>query len=222
MTRHLSRTAVVLTLVVALVAGAAVPATAQSSDSNVVSDFLDTDVSVKSVAQTLSDWSNFVSGYTSRLGSEPDRTAAECASDIQAEINNNSAAWQQRLNQNLSASTSRNVLEVRCQIATREGLEKVTKTESVYLVADVQNGSYTGLQAVDNTSRTVDHVLLLQGSAAKTAPDDLAEFRKKFIAENRSVPRSYAQKMKGQYAGSVYGTFEPLPPLPDDAENETA
>lgn len=200
-----------LALVLALVA--ATPAAAQSEDDGLGDALLGAAVDVvEDPTEAAASFAAWGEGIVANVGGsigDPDRTAGECADDLQAEINDHNATYEQYVNDRLSASTDRDVLRIDCQVEQ----DDETTTETVYVVANVTDDGYTNARAVETTERVVDHRIVLTGIAAEDAPDDLATFREKYAAEDETPPASFKGRLKGKYLGHVEGTFGFLPDI---------
>lgn len=148
---------------------------------------------------------------------EPERTADECAADIQATYNEHNQSFETYINQRTEASTERDVIRIQCTQDIRDGITTNTDRESVYLVGDVVTNNSTGVTSYENTrivgdvDRPVDHRVILSGLATEVGADDFEAFTEEYVGPNKTPPRSYRQTMKGKYAGHIHGTFGFLP-----------
>lgn len=218
------KVALLLVGVVLLAGVAAAPAAAQTneSDTGLAGELFGS--TGQSIAErAMNDPLGFASEVTSAArgmaaGASPfgaDRSTSECAADYQSEINNNAAAYETYINNRTNASTDTDVVAVHCT-AESEGLFNDSMvTSTIYLTADVNKSgdsyTYENLTAVDDTNRTVDEELTQTGTARNEGPDDLVTFRKKYVEQNKTPPRSYVARMGGKYRGDVTGTFGFLP-----------
>lgn len=149
--------------------------------------------------------------------SDPERTADDCAADIQATYNQHNASFEAYLNERTEADTSRDVIRIQCTQEVRDGFSTTTERESVYLVGDVVTNNTTNVTTYENTrivadvDRPVDHRVILSGLATEQGADDLEAFAEEYAEPNETPPRSYAQRMKGKYGGYIHGTFDFLP-----------
>ncbi|MFC7227775.1 hypothetical protein N0B31_10210 [Salinirubellus salinus] len=129
-----------------------------------------------------------------RFGDD-DTTVTDSASALKSEINQNSDLYQQRLNTNIDASTTRDTIEVtHCQ----DGNKQVQ-----YVTADVVDGSYTNLSVVDSTNRTADEWVYLEEPASENVADELQSLRQSYIGSGDAIPRSAAVGLGAEYKGSA-------------------
>ncbi|WP_123619168.1 hypothetical protein [Halorubrum sp. CSM-61] len=216
------RTIALLLVGVVIIAGVAAPAAAQSdsTDDGLVSElFGSTGQSI--VDQVRDDPIGFAQNVVAAASGAAssanpfggaDRTPAECAADIQTEINDNNAAYATYLNDRVEANASRDVVAIHCSKETRDGFSTDVITETVYLTATVNNSTdpytYENLSVVNETSMTVDEEVTLTDSATTDGPDDLVEFRKEYVSKNETPPRNYLARIGGKYGNDVSGTFD--------------
>lgn len=80
---------------------------------------------------------------------------------------------------------------------------------TAYIVAEFNetSGDYESAQAVNSTSRAVDHKVTLRGMAADNAADELERFHDEFASENRDVTTKYISEMASKYKGKVDEPF---------------
>lgn len=155
--------------------------------------------------------------------SDEPRTAASCAEDIQTELNSNNQTYETYVNNRINASTDRNVVKVTCKYEADGGLlDETMETESVYVVADVTNGSYSNMTVVDSTNRSVDERVVLTGLAVQQLPDDLKAFTDDYAAKGKTPGKGYERMMAAKYAGHVEGTFAFLPAIENETDSEVS
>jgi hypothetical protein len=214
-------TVAIVVVVAAIGAGVGVgPVAGQQPEpgSSVLDDVFGTDESDNSsgglfgvVASESEFLPAYVSGVTERVAASApgrERTAEECATDLQAEVNEHSAAYTRYINDRVLPEKKYDVIEVRCTHSA--SMFASGGSETIYLTATVaiQNQSivYRNLTAVDSTSRAVDHTIVLSGVATEQMPDDLAEYRETYVAENETPDDGYVRRIGAKYKGHVAGT----------------
>ena len=227
-TRPRTRLAVVLALVVLF---ATVPTGVVAAEEDDEDGFFDTIIGASDdadgddgldVGAMLDTASAYFAGATDNLkyrfsSGNPERTADECAADIQATYNANNASFETYLNERTSANTSRDVIRIQCTQEVRDGITTNTDRESVYLVGDVVENNSTGAttyehtRIVDSVDRPVDHRVVLSGLATEEGADDFEAFAEDYAVPNETPEKSYAQRMKGKYGGHIHGTLGFLP-----------
>jgi hypothetical protein len=204
-----------LALVLVLLAAGVAPTTALAQSDSEDEDLSDAifGAAVSAVedplgaASKFSAWGQGVAANVGAWAGDPDRTPSECASDLTTEYNEHNATYEEYVNSRTKAEETRDVVRIDCQ----QDEDGETTTETVYLVADVQDGNYTNSRIVDSTDRTVDERVLLTGVATEDAPDDLETFRTEYAADDETPPPAYRGRMTGKYWGNVYGSFGFLP-----------
>lgn len=211
---HHHRLATVALCIVVVLTVVAAPVAAQSDEDTGIGDAIlgaavDVAEDPTAAAKSFAAWGRGIAANVGGSIGAPDRTAAECAGDLQTELTDHNATYEQYLNDRITASTSRDVVRIDCRVED----DSETTTETVYIVANVTNGTYTDTRAVDTTERVVDHRIVLSGVAAEDAPDDLETFREEYASENETPPPAYKGRMKGKYMGHVEGTFGFLPAI---------
>lgn len=132
-------------------------------------------------------------------GATDDRTAADMATDLQTEFNSNSGDYEAWMNNRTTAEMSLDVLEV---TISQDG-----ESETLYLTADVVDGSYTNTTMQNSTDRTADESCELAGNAARNAAGELGEFREDFVATDGNVTADYLTSMGTRYGGNVDCSF---------------
>ena len=194
------RNALTIALAVLLVAQAAVGPAAGQSESGP----LDSAFSAAEESTVLNSLEGLRDGIFGRIsdsvaGATDDRTAADMATDLQTEYNDNSAAYERWMNNRTTADTSLDVLELT--------ISQDDSSETLYLTADVVDGSYTNTTMRNSTDRTVDESCELEGNAARNAADELGEFREDFVTEDTNVTNDYLTSMASRYGGNVDCSF---------------
>lgn len=124
-------------------------------------------------------------------------TASEACGDLQTTFNENSGTIQSYVNDRTNASTGADVLELTCAPRDEE-------TETIYLTADVTNGTYTNASMVDSTDRTVDATCRLEEDAAVNAADELGTFVEQFAEPGKDLSADFRKRLVSQYAGDVH------------------
>jgi len=186
-------------LAVLLVAHAVGPVAGQSD-----SGPLDSAFSAAEESTVLNSLEGLRDGIMGRIsdsvaGATDDRTAADMAVDLQTEYNDNSDAYEGWMNNRTTADTSLDVLELT--------ISQDDQSETLYLTADVVDGSYTNTTMQNSTDRTVDESCELEGNAARNAADELGEFREDFVATDGNVTADYLSSMGTRYGGNVDCSF---------------
>lgn len=189
------RITTVLVALLLVVSTTAAPAAADSD--SIVSDLFDDDDD-----STLDAVLGFASGLADRVthsvtgDDEPADDAAESArkafnadaDDIQAWVNNRS-----------TADSDADV------VAVTFGVDGESETD--YVVADVDNGSYANLSMVDETDRDVDEECTLSGYAATNADAEVEHFVDNFAEPDNNMTNRYLSELAGRYASNVDCTF---------------
>jgi hypothetical protein len=171
-------------------------AAAQEDDDSVLGDL------------TSEQASGFAAGIRGRIGAllsglfdwgEPETTAPEACADLRETVSSNSAAIQPWVNNRTTANTSLDVLAIECVV------EDTSETD--YIVADVDNGSYVNGTMVDETSRTVDETCVLEDDAAVSASAEAETFVEEFAESGEPVSEEYMSRLTAQYGGKVSCSF---------------
>jgi hypothetical protein len=171
-------------------------AAAQEDDDSVLGDL------------TSEQASGFAAGIRGRIGAllsglfdwgEPETTAPEACADLRETVSSNSAAIQPWVNNRTTANTSLDVLAIECVV------EDTSETD--YIVADVDNGSYVNGTMVDETSRTVDETCVLEDDAAVSASAEGETFVDEFAESGEPVSEEYMSRLTAQYGGKVSCSF---------------
>lgn len=199
MTRpRLTTTAVAAFLVVALVAGAAVPATATHDDdeSTTLGEALEP------ASNTLGYVEGFIGGTLSRASyvvSGPEENATTNRDAAVDAFNQHNESFVDYAN-NRSIHQGE-VVQVDCTV---EG-----ETATAFIVADYNNSTsqYDSATAVTSTDRAVDHEVVLEESACDNAAAEIETFHDDFASENRDITRKYAAEMASKYRGDVKEPF---------------
>lgn len=128
-------------------------------------------------------------------------TADQYAADLQQEFNAESADLQALGNDELDASTSRDVFRV-CLNDQQDGHAER------YVVSNISNGDWTDTRMVnqstfDSLNRSVDHNVSLDWYASRNAADELEAFDEKFADDRKNVSKTYHAKMVAEYGDSV-------------------
>lgn len=229
MTRSRALAVVLACMLVATAFGAALtvgiasagPRTERTT-TDVVADTLDVEPGrFPSLSVATGYAAGFVDRYTGGAVGE-DRSAADCRSDLMAQVNDHNGTYLDELNQRLGASTSRDVVRVRCVDDPTNPFGE-TEVASFYLVGTVNTstGSYDSLRAVENTNRTTDETIVLSGLARDQLVVDLEAYRTKYAGSDKRPDPGYAERMKAKYAGAVHATFDGVP-NPDERHLNTS
>jgi hypothetical protein len=189
-------------LVTCLVAGGAAvvifsdDAAAQEEDDSVLGDL------------TSEQASGFAAGIRGRIGAllsglfdwgEPETTAPEACADLRETVSTNSAAIQPWVNNRTTANTSLDVLAIECVV------EDTSETD--YIIADVDNGSYVNGTMVDATGREVDETCVLEDDAAVRASAEAETFVEEFAEPDEPVSEEFMSRLTAQYGGKVSCSF---------------
>lgn len=127
----------------------------------------------------------------------PDRTPAEQADATAAVVNNNSDALVNYTNARFSGSaTAWDVVAV--EFTNTDTDETATR----YLVATTENGSFTSVEMVETTNRTVDATLGLEDAAAANADRELTHFVEAYVDEDRALDTALRSRLSA-YAGDI-------------------
>ena len=144
--------------------------------------------------------SRITAGVTDLVGDEETWSVNATASTLRSDITTHAGDYESWLNNRTTADTSRDVLEVT--------VENETASETFYVAADVENGTYRNLTATGSTNRTVDETCTLSGRAAEEAPGELETFRSEYVTANESVPPGYLGRMAAEYSEGIDCTFD--------------
>jgi hypothetical protein len=152
--------------------------------------------------------SGFAAGIRGRIGAllsglfdwgEPETTAPEACGDLRETVSSNSAAIQPWVNNRTTANTSLDVLAIECVV------EDTSETD--YIVADVDNGSYVNGTMVDETDREADETCVLEDDAAVSASAEAETFVEEFAESGEPVSEEYMSRLTAQYGGKVSCSF---------------
>lgn len=194
-TQRAATLATVVLVALALVVPA--PVAADSDDETVLDmvseagDFVDT---VGGVATGLVERAKSIDVF----GDDKESWSAEAKATAPSR-RSNATLYEAWLSSRLTASTSRDVLEV--------VVENETDGEVVYVVADVSNESYENLTATRSTSRAIDATCRLEKSAGENAPDELDTFREEYVVPDKNVSRELIGRFAAQYKGQIGCSF---------------
>lgn len=162
--------------------------------------FLDESVSDSgsAIAERMAKWSgSFARSYaTWRTDDDELENASVWADRTQAAFNERNASIERWANDRFGGHTSRDVVAVR--FTDKDGGEEV-----IYLTANVSNGKYQNLTAVDNTSREVDYTFEFDWYLSKNAEAELIDWHEEFVEPEENLSRSYKAKMVAKYGDSV-------------------
>lgn len=198
-------------LALALIAGLATPAAAQT-DTDGEGGFLDALLTEgdqgadgwvvdlgRSVAETVTEVTSAAArtftAVTTDAG-EADQYANQTAEVLTA----NNVTLETYANARLNASTDYDVFAV--EFTDRSG-----ETATWYVLADVVNGSYTDLQMVESTDRTVDETVELGWYASRNAAGELETFLEAFASQDRDVSTTYRAELLARYGGDITSTL---------------
>lgn len=129
-----------------------------------------------------------------------DQTPAEHAADTKQVFNDNNETLLTYVNDRSTASTDADVVALRFT-------EEDETSETIYLVADVNNSTYQSAQMVNSTDRTVDEECTLEDSATRNADEELDTFVTEFATGNENTTSRYRSRMVTEYSGKVSCTF---------------
>ena len=211
---------VAIVLAAAIVPGAVAAQTDSDDEDGLLGDLVG---KMQSVAENPTDAARAAVGYAKGLYAnaayrnpfrDAKRTPEQSATDVQTEFNEHNETYLTYINERVTASSDRNVIELKFTLESDGG--DSTETRYRYLVADVNetSGDYENATIVSTEpDREVDHTVELSGLATEELPDDLVTFREEYAAENETPPGSYSRELASKYAGHVHGTFEFLPDM---------
>lgn len=122
-------------------------------------------------------------------------TATEACGDLQAAVNADAATIQQWVNNRTTPATDLDTLALTCDIHD--------ESATVYLTANVTNGTYTDAAVVDTTDREPDAACTLSEDAAVNAGDEVETFVDAFADPGEDVTANYQSRLAAQYGGDV-------------------
>lgn len=193
----------VAALTVTAMVGMAMPAVAQSD--SVLSDFeddedegwLSTDTLISGVAGAA-DRVAYWASSASPLRDEPDPTEQARAdrAALQDVYNSHSNSIEGYVNARFSGTHSEyNVIKITHE---RDG-EQATQ----YLVADVENSSFTNSTMTNSTDRSVDQTVVLGDYASAEAGSELEQFHEEYVTAGEDVDQAYMANLASKYKGHV-------------------
>lgn len=143
----------------------------------------------------------YVSNLLSVSDEDADQEAAESdRGDLQATFNANNQSIENYTNARFSGNASE--WDV---IAIHHVRDDGEATH--YLVATSNNSTFSNAQMVNSTDRAVDKEVTLRGYASDNAHNELDHFISEFVAEDRSINRSYLKELATEYSGYVDEPF---------------
>lgn len=183
---------------------ASVPAAAQSDDASILDEVVGTS---EGIASDIRDGASFTYAYykTKALNAfadddgDPEWSATDTRDALHNPIDGNNSAYQSWLNARLDAASDRDTLQIR--------LDNGTSTATLFLVADVENGSYQGFNARETTDRTVDESCTLAGDAGANAPAELDTFYTEYVEPGENVSTSFTGRLAAEYKDDIDCTF---------------
>lgn len=180
-------------LLLAAVAGAAQPVAANPFTDSVDDEDDSLLPSVDAIVAGAQGLADRVSDVVDR--SEP-MAADEAGQQAADELNANNATFEDYLNNRTTATTGYDVIEVTFEIGDT--------TDTRYIVSDVENETYTNVQMVNSTDRTVDETITLREEAAENADKEIDFFANNYASEQRGVDDTYIAHLSSRY-GSIFG-----------------
>jgi len=130
---------------------------------------------------------------------DPEWSAVQKRDALHNRIDGNSTAYQSWINERVDASTDRSTIRIR--------LDNGTSQSDLFLVADMNNGSYENLRAVEQTDRTIGESCTLAGEAGANAPDELDLLYTESIEPGKNVSTAFTGRLAADYKNDVDCSF---------------
>ena len=194
------RRLVVVFIAALLVTSAVQPAVAQEDDywDGLVTE--DGDIVTRileGIGNLLGDLARTQDKYLGDEGAD----AATYVADIQSTFNESNATIGAYASERLPADTGHDV--ARIYVHDEDG-----GNETLYLVSDVENESWTNARLVDQASfedlnRSVDFWVSMDWFVSKHAADELETFVDDYADENRNLSRSYQLRKISKYGSGI-------------------
>lgn len=197
------RVAAALTVLAVLGSAVALPGVVAASheDGTFVDDLVDSD-SATSVGLWLAKRTGTSAKWWAAFTTDTEgETASEYAADLRREFNAENESIGDYANDNLDASTDRDVFRV-CTNDQEDG------HDVVYLVSNASSGEWRNERMVtadefSSLNRSVDYNVSLDWYASRNADEELDAFVETFAEPGENLSATYRAKMVAQYGDSV-------------------